>query len=203
ILLIADEGAVGFGRTGTLFACEQEGVSPDFLCLGKGITGGYLPVAATLTTDAVYEAFLGDYASLRTFFHGHTYGGNPLGCAVALANLDVFEQERTLERLPEKINRLQDCLQRLAERPHVGSVRQKGLMAGVELVRNRSTKEPYPWTERRGWKVCQTARELGVFLRPLGDVVVIFPPLAISLDELDRICDAVEVGIRRVTEEGC
>lgn len=202
ILLIADEVAVGFGRTGTMFACEQEGVSPDFLCLGKGITGGYLPVAATLTTDAVYEAFLGDYASLRTFFHGHTYGGNPLGCAVALANLDVFEQERTLERLPEKIRRLQHRLRRIAERPHVGSVRQKGLMAGVELVRDRATKEPYPWTERRGWKVCQAARELGVFLRPLGDVVVIFPPLAISLEELDRICDAVEAGIRRVTEEG-
>jgi len=201
ILLIADEVAVGFGRTGTMFACEQEGVSPDFLCLGKGITGGYLPVAATLTTDTVYDAFLGDYASLRTFFHGHTYGGNPLGCAVALANLDVFEREKTLENLPAKITRLRERLERIAERPHVGSVRQRGLIAGVELVRDRGTKEPYPWTERRGWKVCQAARECGVFLRPLGDVVVIFPPLAISLEELDRICDAVEAGIRRATEE--
>jgi len=201
ILLIADEVAVGFGRTGTMFACQQEEVSPDFLCLGKGITGGYLPVAATLTTDTVYEAFLGEYASLRTFFHGHTYGGNPLGCAVALANLEVFQKEKTLEKLPSKISHLQRRLQKIAERPHVGSVRQRGLIAGVELVRDRATKEPFPWTERRGWKVCQIARECGVFLRPLGDVVVIFPPLAVSLEELDRICDAVETGIRRVTEE--
>ncbi|MBC7337971.1 MAG: aminotransferase class III-fold pyridoxal phosphate-dependent enzyme, partial [Clostridia bacterium] len=164
VLLIADEVAVGFGRTGRMFACEHEEVTPDLLCLGKGITGGYLPVAATLVTDEIYNAFLGDYASLRTFFHGHTYVGNPLGAAVALANLDVFEEERTLEQLPPKIERLASHLQRIAERPHVGHVRQCGLIAGIELVEDKATKRPYPWTERRGWQVCQYVRQEGVFL---------------------------------------
>ncbi|MEJ5342879.1 MAG: adenosylmethionine--8-amino-7-oxononanoate transaminase [Thermogutta sp.] len=200
VLLIADEVAVGFGRTGRMFACQHEGVTPDLLCLGKGLTGGYLPVAATLVTDEIYNAFLGDYTSLRTFFHGHTYGGNPLGAAVALANLDVFEEERTLEQLPPKIERLASHLQRIAERPHVGHVRQRGLIAGIELVHDKATKRPYPWTERRGWQVCQYARQEGVFLRPLGDVIVIFPPLAISLEEIDHICQAVERGIIAVTE---
>jgi adenosylmethionine-8-amino-7-oxononanoate aminotransferase len=200
VLLIADEVAVGFGRTGRMFACEHEGVTPDLLCLGKGITGGYLPVAATLVTDEIYNAFLGDYASLRTFFHGHTYGGNPLGAAVALANLDVFEEERTLEQLPPKIERLASHLRRIAERPHVGHVRQRGLIAGIELVQDKATKRAYPWTERRGWQVCQYARQEGVFLRPLGDVIVIFPPLAISPEEIDLICQAVERGIIAVTE---
>ena len=200
VLLIADEVAVGFGRTGRMFACQHEGVTPDLLCLGKGLTGGYLPVAATLVTDEIYNAFLGDYTSLRTFFHGHTYGGNPLGAAVALANLDVFQEERTLEQLPPKIERLASHLQRIAERPHVGHVRQCGLIAGIELVHDKATKRPYPWTERRGWQVCQYARQEGVFLRPLGDVIVIFPPLAISLEEIDHICQAVERGIIAVTE---
>ena len=200
VLLIADEVAVGFGRTGRMFACQHEGVTPDLLCLGKGLTGGYLPVAATLVTDEIYNAFLGDYTSLRTFFHGHTYGGNPLGAAVALANLDVFQEERTLEQLPPKIERLASHLQRIAERPHVGHVRQRGLIAGIELVHDKATKRPYPWTERRGWQVCQYARQEGVFLRPLGDVIVIFPPLAISLEEIDHICQAVERGIIAVTE---
>ncbi|MGB9687255.1 adenosylmethionine--8-amino-7-oxononanoate transaminase [Thermogutta sp.] len=200
VLLIADEVAVGFGRTGRMFACEHEGVTPDLLCLGKGITGGYLPVAATLVTDEIYNAFLGDYASLRTFFHGHTYGGNPLGAAVALANLDVFEEERTLEQLPPKIERLASHLRRIAERSHVGHVRQRGLIAGIELVQDKATKRAYPWTERRGWQVCQYARQEGVFLRPLGDVIVIFPPLAISPEEIDLICQAVERGIIAVTE---
>ena len=201
VLLIADEVAVGFGRTGRMFACEHEGVTPDLLCLGKGITGGYLPVAATLVTDEVYNAFLGDYASLRTFFHGHTYSGNPLGAAVALANLDVFEEEKTLEHLPPKVDRLRAHLQRIAERPPVGHVRPCGLIAGIELVQDKATKKPYSWTERRGWQVCQAVRRGGVFLRPLGDVVVIFPPLAISLEEIDRIGFAVERAIIQVTEQ--
>lgn len=195
VLLIADEVAVGMGRTGKMFACEQEDVSPDLLCLAKGLTGGYLPLAATLATSKIWRAFLGDYASSRTFFHGHTYGGNPLGAAVALATLDVFEEEQTLSRLPEKISRLNEHLARLALHPHVGSVRQCGLIAGIELVRNRDTKEPYPWTEQRGLRVCKHALTRGVWLRPLGNVVVILPPLAISLAELDRICWAVEEGI--------
>ena len=199
VLLIADEVAVGFGRAGTMFACQQEDVSPDFLCLGKGLTGGYLAMSATLTTDEVWRAFLGSYAQSRTFFHGHTYGGNPLAAAVALASLDVFEEEQTLEKLPEKIARLQGYLQRIADHPQVGDVRQRGLLAAVELVRNRDTREPYPWAERRGQRVCDVALRKGVWLRPLGNVVVIMPPLAISLEELDQIGDAVEEGIAEAT----
>jgi adenosylmethionine-8-amino-7-oxononanoate aminotransferase len=199
VLLVADEVAVGFGRTGTMFACQQEGVTPDFLCLAKGLTAGYLPLAATLTTDEVWQAFLGDYASSRTFFHGHTYCGNPLGAAVALASLDVFEEERTLQQLQPKITRLGEHLQRIARLPHVGDVRQLGLIAGIELVQDAASKQSYPWTQRRGLRVCQQARAEGVLLRPLGDVVVIMPPLAITLDELDRIAQAVERGIVAAT----
>ena len=195
VLLIADEVAVGMGRTGRMFACEHEGVAPDFLCLAKGLTGGYLPLAATLTTGEIWRAFLGRYEESKTFFHGHTYGGNPLGAAVALATLDVFERERTLDQLPAKIDRLRQHLARIAQHPHVGDVRQVGLIAGIELVRDRATQEPFPWAERRGHRVCQHALAEGVWLRPLGNVIVIFPPLAISLDELDRICGAVERGI--------
>jgi adenosylmethionine-8-amino-7-oxononanoate aminotransferase len=199
VLLIADEVAVGMGRTGTMFACEQEGIVPDFLCLAKGLTGGYLPLAATLTTDEVYHAFLGHYEESKSFFHGHTYGGNPLGAAAALATLDVFDEERTLENLQPKIARLAKHLERILVNPHVGDVRQRGLMAGIELVRDRESKEPYPWAEKRGIRVCQHALTEGVWLRPLGNVVVIMPPLAISLSELDRICEAVERGIARST----
>ncbi|MGQ9574988.1 MAG: adenosylmethionine--8-amino-7-oxononanoate transaminase [Thermoguttaceae bacterium] len=201
VLLIADEVAVGMGRTGTMFACEHEAVSPDLLCLAKGLTGGYLPLAATLATDEIWRAFLGTYAQSRTFFHGHTFGGNPLGAAVALANLDVFEKEQTLAQLPPKIARLREHLGRIAGLPHVGDVRQCGLMAGIELVRDRGTKEPYPWEEKRGWRVCDHARREGVLLRPLGNVVVIMPPLAIRMEELDRVCQAVERGIRVATSD--
>lgn len=195
VLLVADEVAVGMGRTGRMFACQHEEVTPDLLCLAKGITGGYLPLAATLATDKIWEAFLGDYARSRTFFHGHTYGGNPLGAAVAIASLDLFEEEQTLQRLPEKIARLEIHLARIAQLPHVGNVRQCGMMAGIELVRDRASKEPYPWEEQRGARVCNYARGEGVLLRPLGNVVVILPPLAISFDQLDQIAVAVEHGI--------
>jgi adenosylmethionine-8-amino-7-oxononanoate aminotransferase len=198
VLLIADEVAVGMGRTGRMFACEHEGVSPDFLCLAKGLTGGYLPLAATLATDEIYSAFLGSYAESKTFFHGHTYGGNPLGAAVALATLDVFRDEQTLDHLPPKMQRLAEHLSRIARLPAVGDVRQCGLIAGIELVRDKATKEPFAWEERRGQQVCNHALAEGVWLRPLGNVVVIFPPLAISLAELDRICLAVERGIMRI-----
>ena len=199
VLLIADEVAVGFGRTGKMFACEHEQVSPDFLCLAKGITGGYLPLAATLTTPEIYEAFLAPHAEMKAFFHGHTYGGNPLAAAVALASLDVFEEQQTLAGLAPKIARLEEHLQRLARLEHVGNVRQRGLMAGIELVRDRRTKEPYPWPEKRGARVCEHARAEGVLLRPLGNVLVIMPPLAITLDQLDRIAAAVERAIVAVT----
>jgi len=195
VLLIADEVAVGMGRSGRMFACENEGVSPDLLCLAKGLTGGYLPLAATLATDRIWQAFLGSYESSRTFFHGHTYGGNPLGAAAAVATLEVFENEQTLEKLQPKIARLSEHLQRIAELPHVGDVRQLGFIAGIELVRDRATNEPFPWSERRGQQVCNHTISRGVWLRPLGNVVVIMPPLSVTLAELDRICGAVEEGL--------
>ncbi len=200
VLLIADEVAVGFGRTGTMFACQQEDVTPDLLCLAKGLTGGYMPVAATLATDAIWQAFLGTYAESKTFFHGHTYGGNPLGCAVALATLEVFDEERTLEKLPAKIARLAEHLARIARNPHVGDVRQCGLIGAVELVRDRATREPYPWEEKRGLAVCDWARTQGVLLRPLGNVLVIMPPLSVTDEELDHIARAVEGGIQATLE---
>ena len=168
VLLIADEVAVGFGRTGRMFACEHEGVTPDLFCIAKGLTGGYLPMAATLATEEIWQAFLGDYASGRTFYHGHTYGGNPLAAAAAMATLDVFEEERTLEHLQEKIARLRELLAPLAERPHVGHIRQCGLIAGIELVRDRAARESYPAAERIGRRVCEAALRQGVLLRPLG-----------------------------------
>ena len=201
VLLVADEVAVGMGRTGRMFACEHEQVAPDLLCVAKGLTGGYLPLAATLASDTIWRAFLGTYAESKSFFHGHTYGGNPLGAAAALATLEVFEEEQTLARLPAKIARLAEHLERIARLPHVGHVRQCGLMAGIELVRDVAAKEPYPWAEHGGIRVCQVAREQGVLLRPLGNVIVIMPPLAIDLAQLDRIAEAVEAGIRRVVAE--
>lgn len=200
VLLVADEVAVGFGRTGRMFACEHEEVSPDFLCLAKGLTGGYLPMAATLATDEIWRAFLGTAAESKAFYHGHTYGGNPLAAAVALASLEVFDEERTLEQLPAKIARLGEHLARIGQHAHVGDVRQCGLMAGIELVQDRRSGEPYPWSQQRGLAACRHARELGVFARPLGNVVVVLPPLAISLAELDRICLAIEAGILHATQ---
>ena len=199
-LLIADEVAVGFGRTGSLFASSREGVSPDFLCLAKGLTGGYLPLAATLTTEAIHQAFDADAASGKTFFHGHTYGGNPLGAAVALASLDVFDQEETLARLVPKVELLRKRLERIGERPHVGNVRQSGLIAGIELVLDRSTKAPYPWSEQVGSRVCSRARGEGLLIRPLGNVVVVMPPLSITLEQLDGMLDTIDRCIAFVTE---
>ena len=187
VLLIADEVAVGFGRTGTMFACTQEDVTPDFLCLAKGLTGGYLPMAATLTTDEVYHAFLGPPSAGRTFYHGHTYTGNPLGAAVALASLDLLQKPSGLPALPEKIERLRTHLGRLRDFAIVGDIRQKGLLAGIELVRDRATKERFPAADRMGARFCLLAREQGVLLRPLGDTIVVMPPLAVDLPLLDRL----------------
>jgi len=177
VFLIADEVATGFGRTGKMFACQHEGVTPDLLCIAKGITGGYLPLAATLTTQRIYDGFVFDHKQQKTFFHGHTYTGNPLACAAALANLDVFKKERTLTRLAPKIKFLSRKLKTFYDLPLVVDVRQKGFMVGIELKG--------AWDERIGAKVCQTVRKYGVILRPLGNVVVLMPPLSITLDELD------------------
>lgn len=199
VLMIADEVATGFGRTGKMFACEHEDVVPDVICLSKGITGGYFPLAATISNDEIYNAFLGEFRDLKTFFHGHSYTGNPLGCAAALACLDIFERENTIEGLGPKIGILETFLQDLAKLDHVGDVRNKGLMAGVELARNKSTKKPYAWEEKIGWRVCHYARAKGVFLRPLGNVVVIMPPLSISIENLEQLLRVIKEGITEVT----
>jgi len=200
VLLILDEVAVGFGRTGTMFACQQEDVAPDFLCLAKGLTAGYLPMAATLTTERIWTAFLGSHTDRRTFFHGHTYGGNPLAAAVGIASLDIFRDERTLESLPPKIERLREHATRIAALPHIGAVRQCGLAAGFDLVADKATGAAYPWQDKRGMRACLAARPHGALLRPLGDVVVAWPPLSITLDELDLLLAAAEAGIRAATE---
>lgn len=200
LLLIVDEVATGFGRTGTMFACEHESVRPDLLVMGKGITGGYLPLSAVVTTDEVYDAFLGPYESWKTLFHGHTYTGNPLACAVAIANLDVFAEERTIERLQPKIAHLAKRLEEFRALPHVGDVRQRGFMVGIELVLDRDGKTPYPPEARVGWRVIHLARERGVVIRPLGDVIVLMPPLSISFDELDLLLDVTRKSIRAATE---
>ena len=187
ILMIADEVATGFGRTGKMFACGHEQVLPDIMCLSKGITGGYMPLAVTLATDDVYNAFLGDFKELKTFFHGHSYTGNPLACAAALACLDLFDKEKVLEGLQGKIGMLDEWLRELLTLPHVGDARHAGFMAGVELVRDKKTKEPYAWEEKVGWKVAYYARDNGVFIRPLGNVIVIMPPLSISGQNLKRL----------------
>ncbi len=177
VLLICDEVATGFGRTGTMFACEHEGVSPDFLCIAKGITGGYLPLAATLTTEAIYDGFLGAAEEFRTFFHGHTYTGNPLACAAALANLDVFETERTIENLQPKIALLAELLEGVAAMPEVSEIRRRGFMVGIDL----GDHDP---ALRLGHRVTTEARERGAIVRPLGNTVVLMPPLSISAEEL-------------------
>jgi adenosylmethionine-8-amino-7-oxononanoate aminotransferase len=199
VLLIVDEVATGFGRTGRLFACEFEDVRPDLLVIGKGVTGGYLPLSAVLATQAIYDAYLGDYAELKTFFHGHTYTGNPLCCAVALANLDLFERERTLEALQPKIARLTAGLERFPALPHVGEVRQRGFMVGIELVVDPATGEPYPLADRIGWRVIAAARRGGAVLRPLGNVIVLMPPLNIADDELDALLAITYDSIVEVT----
>ena len=191
-LLIADEVATGFGRTGRMFACDHEGVSPDLLCLSKGLTGGYLPLAATLATEDIYGAFCGPIDSGRTFYHGHTYTGNPLGCAAALACLALFDADRTFEQLPGKIETLAAHLTRLARHPHVGDVRQWGLIAGIEIVQNKSTRQAYPYGLQVGAQVCARARQYGVILRPLADIIVIMPPLVISSDNLNHLMNTIE-----------
>jgi adenosylmethionine-8-amino-7-oxononanoate aminotransferase len=194
VFLICDEVATGFGRTGRMFACEHEGVSPDFLCVAKGLTGGYLPLAATLTSERVYEGFLGAHEEFRTFFHGHTYTGNPLACAAALATLAVFEQEHTIERLQPKIAMLGELLAELVEPlPEVKEVRRRGFMTGIELA-------GHPVEARVGHRVTLEARARGAMIRPLGDVIVIMPPLSIGPDELRRLVEITAAAIAAATE---
>ena len=200
ILLIADEVATGFGRTGKMFACEHENISPDILCLAKGITGGYLPLAATLTTDAVYKKFLGKYEDLKSFFHGHTYTGNQLACVAAIANLEVFKREKTVQKIQKKIAFLKRNLEGIKDFLHVGEIRQIGFMVGIELVKNKKTKKVYALKEKIGWKVCCRARKKGLLIRPLGNIVVIMPPLNISLAETKNLVQITAEAIKEVTE---
>ena len=199
VLMIADEVAVGMGRTGAMFACEHEGVAPDILAVAKGLTGGYLPLAATLATEEIYGGFLGEYDEFRTMFHGHTYTGNPLGCAAALANLEIFESEKTLKKARAKIEYLRELLAPVADLPHVGEVRQKGLMIGVELVRSRKTRELYDPSEKIGMKVIEEARRRGMIIRPLGNVIVLMPHLTFTKPQLERMVEITRAAIETVT----
>ncbi|MBA4419256.1 MAG: adenosylmethionine--8-amino-7-oxononanoate transaminase [Syntrophus sp. (in: bacteria)] len=199
ILFIADEVATGFGRTGNMFACEKEGVRPDFLCVAKGITGGYLPLAATMTTDEVFSAFLGEFDQFRTFFHGHTYTGNPLACSVAIENIEVFERENIIEKMKPKIALIERELKRFYNLNHVGEVRKEGFMVGIELVKNRKTKRPFPPEEKMGQKVTMEARKRGVVIRPLGDVIVLMPPPAMDDLVLRELLDVTYESIKAAT----
>ncbi len=195
-LFIADEVAVGFGRSGALFACEQAGVTPDFLCLAKGLTGGYLPMAVTLTTERIFEGFLGKPEEGRTFFHGHTYTGNALAAAAAHATLDILPG--VMETLPATIAHFAERAERLCALPHVGDVRRFGLALGVELVADVGTREPFLAASRMGMRVCTDCKRRNVFLRPLGDTVVVMPPLTITTEEIDILFDALEASIREI-----
>jgi len=193
--LIADEIAVGFGRTGTLFACEQAGISPDFMCLSKGLTAGYLPLAATLTTGEIYQAFYDDYERMTAFLHSHSFTGNPLGCAAALATLDIFDSEPVLEHNRTLAARMRSATARLADHPQVGDVRQTGMVLAMEMVRDKASRAPYPWQERRGLRVYRHALSRGALLRPLGSVVYMMPPYVITEEQIDFLAEVAAEGI--------
>ncbi len=199
IHLIADEIAVGFGRTGTLFACEQAGISPDFLCLSKGLTGGYLPLSVVLTQEAVYQAFYDDYEKLTAFLHSHSYTGNPLGCAAALATLSIFESDPVIEKNRETAKKMGEAVAHLREHPHVGEVRQTGMILAIEMVKEKASRTPYPWQERRGLRVYRHALEQGALLRPLGNVIYFMPPYVIQAPEIDELARIATEGIELAT----
>lgn len=195
IHLIADEIAVGFGRTGTLFACEQANISPDFMCLSKGLTGGYLPLSAVLVPDQIYQAFYDDYASMKGFLHSHSYTGNPLACTAALATIEVFSQSDVLGRNRDIAQQIMQQIADLEDHPHVGEIRQTGMITAIELVADKASKAPFPWQERRGLRVYQHALEKGVLLRPLGNVIYFMPPYVISDEEIKLMTDTARSGI--------
>ena len=199
VLMIVDEVATGFGRTGKMFACEHEKVQPDLMAAGKGITGGYLPIAVTFATEEIYLAFYDDYTQLKTFFHGHSYTGNQLGCATAIENLRLFETEKIVEQVAQKSRELQLLLQDLYSLPHVGEIRQLGFMCGIELVHTKETKQPFPADKRIGYQVSLKMRELGMLTRPLGDVIVFMPPLASTKEDLQAMVMIMKKAIEEVT----
>ena len=195
VLFIADEVATGFGRTGRMFACEHEDVQPDIMAIAKGLTGGYLPLAATLTTEKIYSAFLGQPHEGKTFFHGHSYTGNPLGCAAALANLSIFKTERTLANVRRRAPKLGGFLKTLEKDPWVGDIRQCGYMVGIELVQHQRSKEPFPIAHRIGHRVAIAARTLGLLIRPIGNIMILMPPLSATLQELKQMVDILSIAI--------
>ncbi|KML44380.1 adenosylmethionine--8-amino-7-oxononanoate transaminase [Cytobacillus firmus] len=201
ILLIADEVATGFGRTGKMFAVEHEGVQPDIMTVAKGITGGYLPLAATLTTEEIYHEFYGEYEEMKTFFHGHSYTGNQLGCAVALANLEIYEKENLVEQAARKAEVIQSELVALKSLKHVGDIRQVGLMCGIELVQEKETGKPFPWESRMGYHSTLEMRKRGMLTRPLGAVIVFMPPLASTDDQIRQMIQIMSDSIEAVTEK--
>jgi adenosylmethionine---8-amino-7-oxononanoate aminotransferase len=199
--LIADEIAVGFGRTGTLFACEQAAITPDFMCLSKGLTGGYLPLSAVLTTNEVYQAFYDDYQKQTAFLHSHSYTGNALACRAALATLEIFQQQDTITKNKALAKLMTQAAARFHDDPHVAEVRQTGMIVAVELVKNKHTREPYPWQERRGLRVYQYALSKGVLLRPLGNVIYFMPPYIINEDEIRLMADVAWDGIQQAVKD--
>ncbi|SEH57252.1 adenosylmethionine-8-amino-7-oxononanoate aminotransferase apoenzyme [Halobacillus karajensis] len=201
VLMIIDEVATGFGRTGKMFACEHEEVEPDLMAAGKGITGGYLPIAITYTTEKIYEAFYDDYTNLKTLFHGHSYTGNQLGCAVALANLDLFKKDQIVQQIAQKSEYLNELFKDLADLPHVGDIRQLGFMCGIELVYDKQTKSPFPFESRVAYKSSLKMRELGLLTRPTGDVVVFMPPLASTKEDLKAMIEIIKEAIKCVSAE--
>jgi len=197
--LIADEIAVGFGRTGTLFACEQAGIRPDFMCLSKGLTGGYLPLSTVLTTEPIYAAFYDEYTKLTAFLHSHSFTGNPLACAAALATLAIFREDRTIERNRALAEHMGACARKLEDHPHVAEVRQRGMIVAVELCADKLARTPYPWQERRGLTVYRHALARGVLLRPIGTVVYFMPPYLITPEQIDLMVEVAREGIERAT----
>jgi len=197
--LIADEIAVGFGRTGTMFACEQAGIRPDFMCLSKGLTGGYLPLSAVMTTEAVYAAFYDEYVKLNAFLHSHSFTGNPLGCAAARASLAIFRDDHVLEANRALAARLGERAGALADHPHVAEVRQRGMILAIELAADKASRAPYPWQERRGLRVYRHALTRGVLLRPIGNVVYFMPPYVITPAEIDLMVEVAREGIESAT----
>jgi adenosylmethionine-8-amino-7-oxononanoate aminotransferase len=197
--LIADEIAVGFGRTGTMFACEQAGISPDFMCLSKGLTGGYLPLSAVLTTRSIYQAFYGEYTSLRAFLHSHSYTGNPLACAAALATLQIFDEDDVINHNRALAKMMGDAASPLEDHPHVGEVRQTGMILALELVKDKKGKIAYPWKERRGLEVYRYALDQGVLLRPLGNVVYFMPPYVITPEQICLLAEVAQMAVDRAT----
>lgn len=199
---IADEIAVGFGRTGTLFACEQAGIAPDFMCLSKGLTGGYLPLSAVLTTDDVYNAFYDDYGTMKAFLHSHSYSGNTLACRVALEVLTMFKDERVIETIQNKGERMRKlAIKAFEELPFVGEYRQVGLVGAIELVANRETKEPLPSEERIGYQIYKRALAKGLLIRPLGNILYFMPPYIISDDEMRFMIDTAKETIVQFFED--